>query len=120
MKLAALLFALAACGGDPTGSVCPTTNAPTYAGFGMPFFTTYCLPCHSSTSTDRHGAPGDQNYDTEAQIRSHASDIDTEAASGPKATNTDMPDLSGSVHTAPTDDERTTLGQFLACEQASS
>jgi hypothetical protein len=48
----------------------------------------------------------------------HASDIDTEAASGPKATNTDMPELGTAVTTAPTDAERATLGQFLACEQA--
>jgi uncharacterized membrane protein len=114
--LFAVLF-ITACA-SPTGSVCPTSNAPTYGSFGHDFFTKYCTDCHSSTATNRHDAPSDMNFDTEADVKQHASDIDEEAASGPKATNTDMPDLDDAVMTAPTAAERTMLGQFLACEQA--
>ena len=105
---------LAACD-TPTGSSCPTDNAPTYASFGQTFFKTYCLDCHSSTAISRHGAPHNQNYDTEADIRKHADDIDVEAAAGPNATNTDMPRLDGPNHMAPTDADRKLLGQYLAC-----
>lgn len=111
-----LSLALAACfGGDPTGSSCPTTNPPTYANFGQSFFQTYCTSCHSASSTNRHGAPGSQNYDSEADIIKHADDIDTEAAAGPDATNTSMPELGGTVTMKPTKAEREMLGQYLAC-----
>ena len=117
MRITIGLLFLAACSSTPTGSTCPTDNAPTYQSFGQSFFTTYCTGCHSSESSNRHGAPSDQNYDTEDQIRSHASDIDLEAAFGPKAKNSSMPDMSGPVHSEPTEAEREMLGQFLACEQ---
>lgn len=110
----AALASLAACD-TPTGSTCPTDSAPTYASFGQSFFKTYCLDCHSKNSMSRHGAPHDQNYDTEADIRMHADDIDVEAAGGPKAINTDMPRLDGPNHMAPSDAERMMLGQYLAC-----
>ena len=118
MKHVALLLFAVACGGDPTGSTCPTTNPPTYDTFGRMFFTTYCTDCHSATATNRHGAPGDQNFDNEADIRKHISDIDTIAASGPAATNTDMPELNASVPSEPSMEERALLGQYLACLQA--
>ncbi|HEY0251081.1 MAG TPA: hypothetical protein VGC41_06115 [Kofleriaceae bacterium] len=112
-------FILIACtSNSPTGSVCPTSDAPTYGSFGETFFTTYCTDCHSATSRNRHGAPGDVNLDTIDDIRSHADDIDLESASGPKATNTDMPELDTNVPTAPTMAEREMLGEFIACVKA--
>jgi uncharacterized membrane protein len=121
----AVAGALAACS-SPTGSTCPAGSTLGYANgsagtdgnFGKDFFGTYCTSCHSATSTNRNGAPGDQNFDTEAEIIEHASDIDSEAAAGPDATNTDMPELDSAVPMAPTTAERTKLGQFLACETA--
>ena len=98
--------------------VTPPSSAPTYASFGRSFFADYCTSCHSRDAADRHGAPADQNFDTEAEIRQHAAEIDAEAAAGPDARNTDMPDMSGPVRIAPTMREREQLGQFLACEQA--
>ncbi len=116
-----LLFAapLAACADTPTGATCPDNpvDRPTYDNFGREFMETYCVGCHSVNATDRHGAPSDQNYDTLADVRKHAVDIDTHAAAGPNATNTSMPEIGGSVHSAPTQAEREKLGQFLACEQ---
>jgi hypothetical protein len=107
---------LAACGGSPTGAECPTTDPPTYDNFGQAFVDEYCIACHSHDSANRHGAPADQNYDSEDEIISHVVDMDEQAASGPAATNSSMPDLSGPVHDAPTMAERIQLGQFLACE----
>lgn len=99
--LTAVVFAFAACGGTPTGSECPTTDPPTWESFGSAFFATYCNGCHS--------------YSTEIAVRGEASQIDGESAAGPNASNTDMPPGGA---TAPTEAERTTLGQFLACEAA--
>jgi uncharacterized membrane protein len=112
-----LLSALAACD-TPSGATCPPTSAPDYATFAQPFFETYCLDCHSSHSTNRHGAPGDQNFDTEADIKKHAEEIDAQAASGPDATNTAMPEKSANVLTLPSKQEREMLGQYLACLRA--
>ncbi|HEY1551881.1 MAG TPA: hypothetical protein VGG28_28845 [Kofleriaceae bacterium] len=106
--------------GTPTGSTCPTSNAPTYGSFGQVFFTKYCASCHSSSAANRNGAPDDFNFDTEAEIKQHAADIDTEAASGPKATNTAMPELDADVPQGPSMDDRVLLGQFLACEEQSN
>ena len=122
MKRIALVFTLlAACTtGAATNAACPTENAPTYAGFGQPFFATYCTGCHSATASDRHGAPAGQNYDTEDDVREHAGEIDAMAAAGPDATNTAMPELGGSVDHRPSAAEREQLGAFLACMAAAA
>src|SRR5262245_50603383 len=117
MLRALFLLFIAACAGTPTGSSCPTSDPPTYDNFGRQFMADYCTGCHSSSATSRHRAPKSLNFDTEADIQKHAADIDLEAASGPKSTNTDMPDLDGPVRSAPSDAERTKLGQYLACMQ---
>ena len=92
---------LAACGssGTPTASVCPTTPV-TYAGFGKSFFDTYCTRCHGE-------------YKTEAGVMRDLVGIDLEAAKGPNATNTSMPDGGAT----PSDAAREMLGQFLACSK---
>jgi uncharacterized membrane protein len=112
----------AACGDDghvdthagmATGATCPAGSTLTYENFGRDFMSKYCTKCHSSTATDRHGAPADHNFDTLAHIVVFADHIDENAAAGPNATNTHMPPAG---ETAPTDVERTQLGQWLACE----
>ena len=104
---------LTACGGDelgdPTGSTCPTDSALTYENFGEEFMRTHCLACHGAKG------PESPKFDTLAQIQAKAGDIDRAAASGPKGTNTFMPD-GGSVDTA----EREKLGEWLACGAPSS
>lgn len=47
----------------------------TYATFASGFFSTYCTKCHSSTATDRHGAPPGLNWDVEATVRDNLSRI---------------------------------------------
>ena len=99
--------AVSACGGDEgeaTGSTCPTDPTLTYANFGQEFFRTNCLACHAATG------PESPKFDTVDQIRAHRSEIDKEAAAGPNAVNTAMPD-GGSVAEA----ERRKLGEWLAC-----
>jgi len=122
-RMKRILFVLllaGACTSTQSGATCPTANAPSYDSFGQRFFATYCTSCHSRDATDRHGAPAGEDFDTEDDIRRHAAAIDAEAAAGPEATNTDMPDMSGPVHMQPSQAERQQLGQFLACEQASN
>ena len=118
MKRFAVLLMFAACTSTPTGSTCPTEAAPTYDSFARSFVTSYCTGCHSANAANRHGAPTDQNYDTEADLKLHAKAIDLVAAAGPAAENTQMPDTSGPVHIEPSMQERQALGQFLACETA--
>jgi uncharacterized membrane protein len=117
MKLVLSLLVLAACGGgsSPSGATCPPVDPPTYATFAQPFFAKYCTSCHSSTTTNRRDAPLDHNYDSEADIRKHASAIDEVAAAGPDATNTAMPEIGGTVVSKPTQLEREQLGAYLAC-----
>lgn len=116
-RILSLLLVLGACTSTQSGATCPTANAPTYDSFGRRFFATYCTGCHSASARERHGAPGGLDFDSEAEIRRHAAAIDAEAAAGPEATNTDMPDMTGPVRMQPTPAEREQLGQFLACEQ---
>ncbi len=112
-----LLLCAGACSSTQSGATCPSANAPTYESFGRPFFAAYCTGCHSTGAGSRHGAPAGFDFDTEDEIRRHAAAIDAEAAAGPDATNTDMPDMTGPVRMQPTEAERQQLGQFLACEQ---
>jgi hypothetical protein len=107
-SLAALL--LAACGG-PTGATCPQGSTLTYANFGSDFMGKYCLKCLSASASDRGGAPKDVNFDTQAEIQAKKADVDSMAASGPKRTNTVMPD----GDPKPSNDERAKLGEWLAC-----
>lgn len=116
-RLVSLLVLAAACTSTGSGATCPSTNPPTYASFGRAFMQTYCTGCHSQLARDRHGAPPGLDFDTEAQLRAHAVAIDAEAAAGPDAENTDMPDLTGPVRVAPTIAERVRLGELLACER---
>lgn len=100
-----------------TQSTCPTTDPPTYDNFGRTFFETYCTKCHDAAKPPgmRGGAPAAMNFDTLAGIRMFTSQIDQQAAIGPKATNRFMPGGNGPL---PSDDERRRLGEFVACEVA--
>ena len=118
----AFVFAVAACGGNGNANdiTCPTTGAPTYATFGQSFFSTYCTPCHSATSSNRNNAPDGLNFDTEAEIRENADDIDMMAGWGDDGPNTTMPYMPGPVTMEPTTDQRKTLAELLACEEGSA
>ncbi len=96
----------AACSeGEGTGSTCPQGSTLTYESFGQSFMKSYCLSCHSNA-----GRKQSPLFETVEQIRARKTDIDRLAASGPNATNEEMPD-EGSCPTA----ERKKLGEWLAC-----
>ena len=120
MRCLVVLIALAACTGPAIGkdtaSTCPATDPPTYASFGMMFMQTYCLDCHSQVKVgdDRQGAPVTIDFDTRSLVRMNTSDIDKQAAFGPRAHNRLMPN--GGHEPVPTDDERVRLGEYIACE----
>lgn len=124
MRAAAILVGLAiavtaACGsGDadptPTGSTCPPGSTLTYENFGADFMGAYCTRCHASDrhGEDRHDAPLYHDFDTFDGIIVVADHVDEYAAAGPDATNTLMPPDG----TAPSEEERLQLGEWLACE----
>jgi hypothetical protein len=101
-------------GGEATGAVCPPSGAPTVQDFGQGFLQTYCLSCHGAAVSGpaRGGAPAGVNFDTLADVRQWAGAIDTHSASGPRATNTQMPPAG---LPQPTQEERRRLGEWLSC-----
>jgi len=70
--------------GPPTESTCPPSPTLTYASFGQPFMTKYCISCHASTLTGkaRMGAPAYHDFDTQLGIQQVADHIDEAAGSG--------------------------------------
>jgi hypothetical protein len=118
-SIASILLVTASCASNESGATCPSSNPPSYASFGRAFMEAYCTGCHSRQAGKRYGAPPDRNFDTEDEIRAQAAAIDVEAAAGPDARNTDMPDLTGPVDRSPSLQERELLGEFLACERRS-
>jgi len=98
-----------------TGAVCPEGSTLTYESFGKSFMDKYCVTCHSTAlvgAAARKGAPEGHDFDVLAGIVPTAEHIDQYAAIGPNASNQKMPP----TDPKPTDEERTQLGQWLACE----
>ena len=42
--------------------------APTWAEFGVPFFSTWCQSCHAADAPQRYGAPEGMDFDTRADV----------------------------------------------------
>ncbi len=146
MKAILAILALAACGPNPTptGAVCPEPDPmlvgynklldPTCAGddngtcgFGKHFMVKYCTSCHASdlVKTQRHGAPLYHDFDTLLGTLKVSNHIDEQTGIGPKASNKFMPPArcpstpGGPIDIdcpQPTDDERTQMAVWLACE----
>ena len=140
--LLAVTVAGAGCPSDarptPTGTTCDNpdpvngTTTLTWDNFGMAFMFKYCTNCHSSqlAINQRNGAPLFHDFDTLLGVLEVANHIDEQAGWGPKAKNSFMPgggtggrcpsQPGGSLDencVQPTDQERTDLAQWLACEQ---
>jgi uncharacterized membrane protein len=112
------LLLTGACGqnegsGQPTGATCDPSVR--YAAHIRPLMERYCVSCHASSLplAQRHGAPGDHDFDTEQGILDNAEHVEHAAAAGPDASNHDMPP---SGWPQPSDAERRLLGQWLACQ----
>lgn len=135
----ALCLVLAACTSSAvptaTGATCPDPANPryTWGNFGSNFFCHYCTNCHRSdlTRSRRNGATVDHNFDYLFGVIEAASHVDQQTAFGPKAHNAFMPgdgtggrcpSVAGGMLDEPcpepTDEERTALGEFVACELA--
>lgn len=127
-----VLFVLAACGSDPapTGTVCPDPDPMTltYDNFGREFMAKYCTWCHDSSlpRSQRNGAPLYHDFDTLEGVLQVPDHIDEQTGFGPDARNTFMPpdrcpsEAGGALDTncaKPTDDERTKLAEWIACER---
>ncbi len=136
MRMIILLFVIGCSSSapTPTGATCPDPNNPQYTweNFGSNFFCHYCTNCHMSglALSKRNGAPLLHDLDYLLGVMEVAPHTDEQAAFGPKAHNTFMPGagtggrcpstLGGPLDEdclEPTDEERTALGVFLACEQ---
>lgn len=87
---------------------CEEDSYLTYENFGGPFMLTWCNGCHSSSLPDgeRQGAPLGSNFDSLEDIRDRMDDIWDRAGDH----NDTMPPVAG-----PEPDERTQLGEWLAC-----
>jgi hypothetical protein len=84
-----------------TGATCPSDSTLTYATFGQPFMTKYCVSCHGRTRP---------SLSTQSQVKQNANAVMLTSASGPSGTNTFMPQ----DQDVP-DAERKQLGEWLAC-----
>jgi uncharacterized membrane protein len=94
--------------------VCPPSSTLTYESFAAPFFSTYCVRCHATSNVtveSRNGAPDDVNFDDATLVRALVRRIDRMAAIGPLGENRLMPPEG----TAPSDEERRLLGEWIAC-----
>ncbi|WP_394831487.1 hypothetical protein LVJ94_33745 [Pendulispora rubella] len=102
--------------GPPSGATCPSRSTLTYENFGRTFMESYCTRCHSSTlsGSARNGAPAFHDFDSLTGILDVGNHVDQFAAFGPSSKNETMPP-SGP---RPSADERTKLGEWLACELA--
>ena len=87
---------------------CPPESILSSENFGAPFMLTHCNGCHSKGlgADERADAPLDINFDTLADVRAHAPRIWFRAADH----NASMP-----PYGAPAQEERTRLGEWLAC-----
>lgn len=63
------------CGGADSAAEAPKACTLTWDGWADGFFATWCRACHSANTTERYGAPEGVNFDTEADIQTHADAI---------------------------------------------
>ncbi|KFE68593.1 hypothetical protein [Hyalangium minutum] len=106
---------LSACGGgEDTQTKCPTSGTSlSYQNFGQSFMSVYCTRCHNSalSGSERHGAPGDLNFNTMEGIHAEAKEIDKQSGASATVTNESMPPDGEK----PSVEDRRKLSEWLAC-----
>jgi hypothetical protein len=87
---------------------CPDDSFLTYENFGGPFMLSYCTTCHASRlpADLRQGSPIEVNFDDIEDVRAWSDRIWARAADQ----NFSMPPVG-----PPGDEDRTRLGEWLAC-----
>jgi uncharacterized membrane protein len=98
--------------GEDPGAQCQPELS--YESDVAPILARHCASCHSAEVplAKRHGAPGGDDFDGEADVLARAERITRRAGIGPEAENRSMPPRG---FRAPSDEERATLASFLAC-----
>lgn len=74
---------LVACAGPTVDSAACDPEVDGWANFGEGFVRQECQVCHASDATERHGAPPEVTFDTEAEVLARASRILARAAADP-------------------------------------
>lgn len=87
---------------------CPEDSILTAENFGAPFMLTHCTGCHHASlkEGERAGAPLGVDFETLTKVRAQAAKIWARAGDQ----NATMPPVG-----PPAQDERTRLGEWLAC-----
>ena len=62
---------------DPVAKPGDNIGGDTYTTYARGFFTMWCTRCHSTTATDRMGAPIGYDWDDETAVRAHLAEIRT-------------------------------------------
>jgi hypothetical protein len=62
---------------DPVAKPGDNIGGDTYTTYAKGFFAMWCTRCHSTTATDRMGAPKEYNWDDETAVRAHLAEIRT-------------------------------------------
>lgn len=110
LLVCALSLSLLACGddvGDGDVGDCDTSTL-TYDNFGSSFMTSYCLDCHSTSASNRQGAPISVDFDSLMDVQNQASSVNRRSGIG-----TTMPPTSFS--SIPSASERTMLTEWIDC-----
>jgi uncharacterized membrane protein len=105
-------LALACAGPEEDDGVVVDSAPPDCEGYdwdtvGAPFLYTWCTPCHSATTADRHGAPEAVDLETLEAARTWAPRIEQRAI-----VERTMPPAGG-----PLPDELDAFATWLACGQ---
>ena len=85
----------------------PEGTTLSYENFGQDFMASWCLRCHQPYTNNRHGAPGEYNFDTLQGIRRNTTRIFARAA----LDNDSMPPGPDD----PPGQQREDLAEWLAC-----
>jgi len=106
MRRFGLIGLLCVLGCEPDPSFCEDVPTLTWENFGEDFMQHNCQTCHSSTTANRHGAPGEVVFDSHEAVRSRRDEILAQI-SGPES---QMPPSGGLD-----DDERWRAEVWLEC-----